>query len=398
MSEKKVLIFTEEYFKATTGMYAVVENLFLLSKKENSSLKLDLCVNFEHWTTNTNLIRLPRLSVAEHIRAKTLSFRSKSFLIKLVIYLVTTPIYFFDKIFIIIYLKNFLQKNNYKILNVHNGGWPAGWISRVIIISAWLSNCKIIYNIHNSPLYFNFFSFKYNKLLFVLYSRLIYKFIYPSDFLNMKFRLYGCKKGYVIHNGTIDFGFNSINFSSHKQRNILRIGFVGTLSKFKNPKDVILLAHSKFGLADRLKIIHFGYLNDEFITECGFDISKFKRLNSYEFKSFSDDRQFIYSNFDILLAPSRQNESFGMVVIEAMSFGLPVICYSGNAYPELISNNFNGFIYRDFIELENIIETYLNNPKLVNEHGNNARIEFERKFCSEKFLFEYKSIFNNALS
>ena len=398
MSEKKVLIFTEEYFKATTGMYTVVENLFLLYKKENSSLKVDLCVNFEHWTCNSNLIRLPRLSVAEYIRAKTLSIRSKSLLFKLAIYLITTPIYFFDKIFIIIYLQKFIVKHKYKIVNIHNGGWPAGWISRIFIISARLSNCKIIYNIHNSPLFFNSFSFKYNQLLFKLYSHLISTFIYPSEFLNIKFRLYGCKKGYVIHNATKDFGFNSINNFSYKYGNTLRIGFVGTLSKFKNPKDVIKLANSKLGLDNRLKIIHFGYLIEDFITECGFEISFFKHLNSYEFKCFTDDRQLIYSNFDILLAPSRQNESFGMVVIEAMSFGLPVICYSGNAYPELVINNFNGFTYEEFNELEKIIVNYINNPNLIYDHGKNARIIFEKKFSSDKFISEYESIYNNALS
>lgn len=51
----------------------------------------------------------------------------------------------------------------------------------------------------------------------------------------------------------------------------------------------------------------------------------------------------IYPQADVLLLPSRA-EGFGLVLLEAMSFGLPVIGVNAWAMPEIIENGSNGFL------------------------------------------------------
>lgn len=54
-----------------------------------------------------------------------------------------------------------------------------------------------------------------------------------------------------------------------------------------------------------------------------------------------------YSNADILIHPS-ESESFGYVIAEAMSYELPVVAFEVGAIPEIIKNNFSGFLVKPF--------------------------------------------------
>lgn len=56
------------------------------------------------------------------------------------------------------------------------------------------------------------------------------------------------------------------------------------------------------------------------------------------------DMERMYSAMDVFLFPSICRESFGMVVIEAMASGLPVIASSVGGVPEIVKNGENGIL------------------------------------------------------
>lgn len=51
-----------------------------------------------------------------------------------------------------------------------------------------------------------------------------------------------------------------------------------------------------------------------------------------------------YQNAKLLLAPIKWNEPFGLMLVEAMACGTPVIAFSNGAIPEVIKDNITGFI------------------------------------------------------
>jgi len=392
MSKTRVLIFTEEYFKATTGMFTVVEQLFQgLSRDE---FVVDLVVNFEHWTTRSDIIRLPRLSIAELIRDNTKGVRRKYSLVKAIIFLLTIPFYLFDKIVYLAFLIHFIRKGKYDVVNVHNGGWPAGWVSRVIILSAKFSRSRVYYSIHAVPQNLFVIGKLYFRIVFKLYSIFIRKFVYPSIFLRDIFDSYNKSKSNIIYNAvkiSLDKHFDAYSYSS----DCLRIGFVGSLSSLKCPDDVIYLVTSEDAKKGIFRVVHFGYIDRDYLIKFKLTEEDLLSLNSFEFNGYTEDRDLVYSSFDILLAPSRRNESFGLVVIEALSRGLPVVCYYGNAYPEIIENSVNGFLYRDFNELNRIIEFYSKNRIVLAAQGERAVRICKQKFGIDQFIQNYSVLYND---
>ena len=58
---------------------------------------------------------------------------------------------------------------------------------------------------------------------------------------------------------------------------------------------------------------------------------------------YGSDKQTLYETSDIFVFPSH-NESFGLVLLEAMGYGLSIVATSEGAIPELIENGINGFL------------------------------------------------------
>ncbi len=83
---------------------------------------------------------------------------------------------------------------------------------------------------------------------------------------------------------------------------------------------------------------------------------------------------------DVLVFPSLF-EGFGLVLLEAMSRGLPVIATPNTAAPDIIDNGEEGFIVpiRDSEAIANRLEALANDPELLNRMKINA-LEKSRQF------------------
>lgn len=390
MSKKRILIFTEEYFKATTGMFTVVENLF--ENVQSMNFDVTLCTNYEHWHTRSDVTRLAKISTAEGVRSATKKLRQKYFILKLIIFCLTSVLYVIDKVMYFVYLLYFLRSGKYDLLNVHNGGWPGGWVSRVIILSAKFAGVEVCYSLHNVPQNLITIHKGYFREIFKFYSKFISYYIYPSNFLKQAFSHYdGASKSVVIYN-SIECSHEK-RFSRVNECTQLRIGFVGSLSHLKMPDDVINLVKNLESGSRDCKVVHFGYIDDSYLKKHGLSLDDLRAMGSYDFRGFFESRNLIYSSFDVLLAPSRLNESFGLVVIEALAHGIPVICYNGCAFPEIVDKGRNGYLYDDFGDLLNVIDTYLGSPELLTVHGNGALATCKEKFGRPDFINKYLEIF-----
>lgn len=90
-------------------------------------------------------------------------------------------------------------------------------------------------------------------------------------------------------------------------------------------------------------------------------------------------------------------EGFGMVLIEAMSCGLPVISFDCSCGPkEIIKNNENGYICKlgDIDDMANKIIYLIKNSELRKKFGKESK-ELAKNYLEDKIMFQWKELYEN---
>ena len=112
----------------------------------------------------------------------------------------------------------------------------------------------------------------------------------------------------------------------------------------------------------------------EFIGECG----------------GSEKEKFLGDAY-ALLFPIDWPEPFGLVMIEAMACGTPVIAYQEGSVPEIIDSGVNGFVVQSVEQSVNAIDKiqYLDRKR--------CRETFEQRFSSARMASDYIKIYERLL-
>jgi len=115
-----------------------------------------------------------------------------------------------------------------------------------------------------------------------------------------------------------------------------------------------------------------------------------------------EDTNQAYANCDIFVAPSRY-ESFGLIYIEAMSYGKPVIGLKAGGALDIIKDHYNGLLAEptDVSSLVHQLSELIENAALRKELGTNARKTVEAKFSDEQLasnsITYYQEVVNKLI-
>lgn len=133
----------------------------------------------------------------------------------------------------------------------------------------------------------------------------------------------------------------------------------------------------------------------------GPDAAHFKSLaadtTNIEFLGHVDDVMGVLSSADIFVHPS-YHEGFGLSLVEAEMYSLPIIACTVGSIPEIVENGVSGILIppKNAQELASAIRTLVGNPSLREEMGRAGRQIFLKKFqfdriVTEKFLPLYEN-------
>jgi len=102
-----------------------------------------------------------------------------------------------------------------------------------------------------------------------------------------------------------------------------------------------------------------------------------------------DEKSAFLSGAVALLVPMAWNEPFGLVMIEAMACGTPVIAYNRGSVPEIVENGLTGFVVEDVADGVAAVDRV---PTLSRK---NIRHRFEERFTSRRMAQDYLAVYHS---
>jgi len=209
----------------------------------------------------------------------------------------------------------------------------------------------------------------------------------------------------VIPNGVYLNEFD-INISKRECRSVLNLPledkiilFFGYLSPYKSP-DILLKALKK--ILENISNVTLVFAGS------GVMMKELKRLSidlgvkeNVKFVGFveKDKKPFYYKAADIFCLPSsRKTESFGIVNLEAMASGIPVVGSNFGGIPDVVKDGENGLLVppNDIDSLVNALIKLLNNQKERKEMGLNGKNK-AKMYSWDNIANETNEIYNKVI-
>jgi len=197
-------------------------------------------------------------------------------------------------------------------------------------------------------------------------------------------------------------GLNASNFKIISQPENNYIAYLGRIIEPKGVNLAISAVREYNKTADKpikLKIAGKHYSDEDKDNywktkiECELD----EIIEYVGFIKNNKEKNIFLGNAKALIIPSIFDEPFGMVMIESLACGTPIIGLSSGAIPEIVNVD-NGILVD---KSENIEDTIINLSKAINDIKNinrlNCRKDFENRFSLEIMCQNYANTYRNLI-
>jgi len=384
---------TQEGSKVPSGVITVLTRL---TEKWDPSTFVTLLTNKNHWAqyllvkkfmnkSNVKIKQCPWLLPNEF----QWFLDYNSFASKIIVRLMTIvcPPFYMCRLAV------WLKQNKIEGILSHNGGWPAGELNRWIIVAGKLAGLKhnvlVIHNLPTKPKFsFQFIRFIRDKFIFwcctdiVTVSDACRKSLIQETGLGRNIK--------VIYNGIETVFRPESKTKPPWQKKTLSIGFVGELHQRKGihlfleslkhvkiPCEVVLIGNGDESYVERLKEIQISSPWPVY------------------FLGFRKDAVDLYEWLDIVVLPSIEFESFGMVLLEAMLWEKPTVCSDFGGMKEVVEHSKTGLVVpaNDVKALAAALDILLKKERLRESMGKAGRKRLVEFFSDSVMVKQYETLF-----
>lgn len=270
----------------------------------------------------------------------------------------------------------------------------------VLVCLFKLFRVKPIYHLHgkgqsqtyaNSKSKLSLYKFVFKSSYVIMISPLLYPEV--SAFIDKK-------QVYYVANAILPTITDNELAQADKERKthtIPNILFLGHLWKLKG---VYILLEALALLNNEGVKFNAKFVGTELDISPGDFAAKCKELNlsnnvEYLGPRYGQEKTNIYLQNDMFAFPT-VNDAFGIVNLEAMEAGLPVISTIEGAIPEIIDDGVTGYLVPkyDILALSGKIKELINNPELRIQMGLSGRKKFLNTYTIDKFETNLVKIFD----
>jgi glycosyltransferase involved in cell wall biosynthesis len=194
---------------------------------------------------------------------------------------------------------------------------------------------------------------------------------------------------FVLPNAIPDINPEAVKFGRNNKGPV-KILFLSNLIPSKGPMEFLYMAKKVVDKCKKkVRFILAGPIRSEAFFE---DLKEFIRKKGLtDFVTISGgvygaDKEDLLRESDIFVFPSYK-EAFGLVNLEAMQRGLPVISSNEGAIPEVIQDGVSGYIVapKNIDQLADRVLKLVNNPELRKNMGKAGRRRYEKLFTIEAY-------------
>jgi len=289
----------------------------------------------------------------------------------------------------IIKLPYFIFIKKIEIVHIHGASYGS-FVRKMILINIFrVFKVKIIYHIHGAE--FKLFYEKFNK--FGIIKKTISKvdvLIVLSDSWKDYFSKITNKNKIFVLNNIVQNPTFKKNYVSQNTINFLFLGIIGDRKGVFDFLKVII--ENKIAFENRI-ILHIGGNGDVDRLMEVIHNEHIEHIVKYKGWVSGNEKKKLLSMCDVYVLPS-YNEGLPISVLEAMSYGLPVISTNVGGIPGIISNGNNGFLVApgDKEAILKSVKYFIDNPDDIKRMGQNGKA-IVKDFYPEHVIPQLENIY-----
>lgn len=289
------------------------------------------------------------------------------------------------------------RKNNFDLIYIHflSHSSPGLMTARFLMGK----KKKFVVNVHGSDI------LKYNKGILKWFNnklireteRIIVPSRYFREIIEETFPDFPTSKIYISPSGGVDFSV--FNFRNRNKNELFHLGFVSRIEEEKGWRTFLnaLFVLNEKNIPFNASIAGTGSQVEEMKSI----IRKYKLNNQVKYLDVLSHQQLsnLYNELDLFVFPSELNESLGLVGLEAMACGVPVIGSNIAGIKTFIEHNQNGYFFSpgNEIELVDKIITYYELSEQEKHMMKDRAIKTARKYDRKKVIKELYKEFQKLL-
>ncbi len=292
---------------------------------------------------------------------------------------------------LIVYLKRLTFDPKIKIIHINSASRGSFYRKSIFVVFAKIFRKKAILHIHGGKFHLFYenssrISRSYIKYIFRKSNKII---CLSPQWIDFFLLLVPRNKIFVLNNPVKLQPDNN----DYNNNGIVQLLFLGKLSENKGIYD-LLSAISLLPEIQKndLRLVIGGNGNETRLMKTIGDLN-LQKIVFYKGWVSGKEKETLLKSSDVFILPS-YNEGLPVSILEAMSYSKPIITTPVGGIPELVKNEYNGWLFDpgDISGLKQIFNKIICNPDLVKEYGANSK-EIVSEFSSANVLHKLAELY-----